>query len=228
MCVSQACQCGDTGAACGTNQACVSGGCVYSHTITVDGTNDFVFAVPGSGESIATTSTGYVAYVAWDAANLYIGYDGVDIDAANGTAVNWLLVYLDTGAGGSTTGQTYSTQTPLLPFSADYHVRWRTDDVVFGAQWFDSASWVATTLTGLTHARANQLVEIRIPFASIGNPTTLGLVTFMIDETGGSEWTYAGLYSDTWGTDGYDRDPTFYLGVNRASALYPNDALNKD
>jgi hypothetical protein len=226
-CDAGVCKCG-TGAACGAGEECVGSTCVYRHTITIDGTNDFISGAAGAGEDFTTTTSGFTAYVAWDAANLYLGYAGADMTSP-GSSTKWVLVYLDTdpaGTNGLGFGQVYNTQEPTLPFDADYHLRWRTDDNFFGAMWVETGAWAATTLTGLDHARAGTLVEIKIPFASIGNPATFGVVAFMINEAGGVEATYAGLYNGSF-TDGYDASPADYLLLDRAVDVFPNAAANQ-
>ena len=68
------------------------GGSAVSHTIAIDGTNDFT-----SGETFSTTSSPtFSAYVTWDADNLYIGYAGPDLATTTADAsTKWLFAYVD-------------------------------------------------------------------------------------------------------------------------------------
>jgi len=207
---------------------CVAGSCGYSHTIQVGGTLDFVAA----DEEFSTTSMGYSAYVTWDHEKLYIGYQGPDIQTPSG--VNWVLVYLDIdpqGTDGTDIGQIYNTQQPMLPFKADWHIRWKANDGFLGAMSYVAGTgWTETTISGLQAARVSDIVELAVPLASlVGSgdpPVQIGVVTFMINEANLGEWTYAGLYVGTF-TDGYDRDPASYLLVDRSLDRRPNDTLNK-
>ena len=100
----------------------------YSHTITIDGADDFLAA-----DTFTTTSASYSAKVAWDRDNLYLGYAGPDLDpAAPQTATKWLFAYLDLDPGaasGAVASQLYRTQRGAFPtgFGAEYYARWKCD-----------------------------------------------------------------------------------------------------
>lgn len=199
----------------------VDAGPPWTRTIAIDGTNDFVAA----SEKFSTTSTGYDAYVTWDATDIYVGYAGPDI-GSSASASKWLFVYLDTDPGmgtGPSSAERYNTQAPRMPtgFGADYYVRWRTDNLDTAIKRWDGSSWTFAT-TSVTKSKLGGYVEIKIPRSMVGGTTRLGLVTFMMNEAGGGEWTYAGLYSGNF-VDGYSSSSTpnlltKYLLVDLSSA----------
>ncbi|MGC4117296.1 MAG: invasin domain 3-containing protein [Myxococcales bacterium] len=216
---------------CGSTETCnASQKCVYRHTLNLaDGaTNDF-----WTGEFFNTTSAGYVAYVSWDATNLYIGYSGADVTpSAADAGSKWLHVYLDTdlgGANGSATGYTYNTQTPAMPvgFKADYHYGAKMDFTYAQTSAYSGSAW-GTAASVTPPAHAGTYTEFAIPLASLGNPSKVGIVSLMINEKAGSEWTYAGLYTDNF-TDGYSTSMmlTRYLLADFGAKAAPNDAANK-
>ena len=138
------------------------------HTVVVDVTNDF----DAGTERVATSSsgTGYFAYLAWDRDTLYVGMEGADM--ASGSATRFVLAYLG-GTGGTTAGQSYNTQSPALPFDAKWHVRWKADNTLTGAQEWNGASWVDVGSWSPAAFQAGTFVELSIPLAELGSPTTL-------------------------------------------------------
>jgi Bacterial Ig-like domain len=174
----------------------------YFHTIAIDGSLDFT-----SDETFSTTSTatGYVAYLAWDDTYFYAGVAGADV-AAN-DAHKWFVLYFG-GTPGSTAGVTYNTQEPTLPFLAEYHVQWRsTNDLTKGLSYSTANGWTDAgwNLSGDVFANG-QYLEVRIPLANLGSPTSLAVVASMINDTSGVEATYAGVPANAFASDGYDRD----------------------
>jgi hypothetical protein len=196
----------------------------YRHTITIDGTNDFT-----ASEKLTTTSASFDAYVTWDASALYVGYDGPDIAATTASAgTKWLFAYLDTGtATGSATGPTYNTEAPSFPtgLRPGFYLRWKVDDSFSTLEKY-AAGWSTVTTAGVTHARTGNFVEFRIPLAAVGSPAAVSLVTFMMNEVGGAEACFAGLYSGNF-TDGYHAtlNITKWLYADFATPLAPNDVL---
>ncbi|MFO8072344.1 MAG: hypothetical protein R6V85_10770 [Polyangia bacterium] len=169
----------------------------YSHTIEIDGVNDFT-----SAETFATTSEGYSGYLAWDGAYFYLGMEGPDV-GAGGT--RWLLAYLS-GTPGSAVGQTYNTQQPTLPFDAAHHLRWRTDGGYTNVMEWSGSAWqdAGWDFAGDVY-HDGQYVEVRLPRGDLGAPTLLSAHLSMVDEADGSEWTYAGV-PETSFSDGLDPD----------------------
>lgn len=200
----------------------------YSHTITIDGTDDFAAA-----DQLATTSTAYAARVAWDATNVYIGYTGPDLDpAALDTSTKWLFAYvdLDPGAGtGATTSQIYRTQHAVFPagFGAELYARWKCDGTFHSLERFTDPTWT-TDATVPAAAQAGTYVELAIPRSALGTATTIGLVTWMINEKQDFEGSFAGLYVDNF-TDGYAAalPVTRYLKIDFTAARDPNDPANR-
>lgn len=203
----------------------------YRHTISIDGTNDFTTA----SERFVTTSgaaSGYYAYVTWDATNLYVGYDGGDV--ASGSATKWIFAYLDVdpGAGtGATSGVKYNHQQPNFPagFGAEYYLRWKADDTFTTLESYSAGAWSTIATSTLAHSRSGTYVEFAIPLAALGSPSTLGVITFWLNELGGGEWSYAGIYAANF-TDGYYAAGipiTHYLQADFASPLAPNDPSNE-
>jgi cysteine-rich repeat protein len=187
---------------------CVGGTCTfpYSHTITIDGTNDFA-----QNETFATTSVGYTAYIAWDASNVYVGLSGPDV--ASQSLTKFFQVYLG-GANGTTSGVQYNTQAPTLPFSARYHVRWKADNQFTQALTWNGAAWVDAGVNFVGDVNQNgQFIEMRLPKADFGSPQTLQLHISMINEENAFEGTYSGAPSTSF-IDGYDRDFTRYFSFN--------------
>jgi hypothetical protein len=186
----------------------------YHHTITIDGNNDFA-----TNESFATSSTGYTAYVAWDEGYLYLGMSGADV--GGNSATKFLLAYVG-GSPGTTTGVKYNNQEPTLPFSARWHVRWRTDNAFTDAQVWSGSAWgnASWNFTGDVY-QTSTFVEVRVPFVDIGSPTSVDLLLAMLNEQGGGEWTYAGVPSTTF-TDGSDPNYAKYLQLDVQGVVAPN------
>lgn len=187
----------------------------YAHTILIDGTNDFA-----TEDIFSTTTNGYTAYVSWDATYIYVGMNGSDVSSSS--SKKWLLVYIG-GASGTTTGVAYNTQTPTLPFSARYHVRWKADNTFTDALTYNGSSWVDANwdFTGDVYQQGNY-IEMRFARADLGSPTTsLPIAIAMLNQTNNVEATYAGVPSTTF-TDGYNPTWTKYFDFDLASSTVPN------
>jgi len=195
-------------------------------TITIDGNNDFE-----SDEAVLGTG-GSIYYITWDANYLYLGAQNSDID--DNISTKWLYFYLDsdpqlipiTGTG-TTTGLTYNTQQPTLPFTANYHFRWKTDNTYINLQEYNGSTWVNGTQTGISAFQTGQYVEIRIPLANIGSPTQIYLVGAMINEVAFGEWTYYQTPQNGH-TDGYDPNFISRFGFTLTSGISPNDPAYVD
>lgn len=194
----------------------------YRRTITLDGIDDFT-----ADEKFLTTSDSFAARITWDDANLYVGYGGPDLSTTVGEGnTKWLFVYLDTvPGGGETQSEQYNTQRATFPadFAAEYYARYRANGNFTTLEHADAGDWVTAT-PAPSVAQADTFVELAIPLSSIGSPTKLGLVTWMINEKNLVEGTYAGLYADNF-TDGYHETLalTAYLEIDLASSRLPND-----
>jgi hypothetical protein len=195
----------------------------YRHTIVVDGSNDFT----APNEQFATTTFGFPAFVAWDDAAVYVGYDNTDVASASPTKFVLLYLDVDGAASGTTTGVLYRTQQPTLPFHADYHLRWKTDGTFTQLmRWNESAGAWQPTADAIPAARSGSLVELAVPRAAIGAPAAVGLLGLMINEAEFAESTFAGLPTRAGApsfVDGYRAQPTQWLAIDWASATVPND-----
>lgn len=183
-------------------------------TITIDGTNDF-------GPGIAGTS-GSMWFVENDGTNLYIGVDATDV--GGGAATKFVTVYLDTTNGdaqGHNVGVVYNTQEPALPFEADFHLRWKTDNTYTNLLDYNNGtnSWLddntGANNFGIAAFQAGNFVEFSIPLASLGNPTDVSLVGAMINEQGGAEYTF--FMWPAGNTEAYDADFTVAYAYGIAS-----------
>ena len=196
----------------------------YRHTIAIDGVDDF-----SPTEVIATTSASYVARIAWDDTNLYIGYSGADLSTTTSDAgTKWLFVYLDTITGGATQSEQYNTQrvTFPFPFAADYYARYKVDGTFTSLQHLNAGTWTTASPTPMT-GQSGTYAELAIPLSAIGAGQQLDLVTYMINEKQLAEGTYAGLYATNF-VDGYSTNMQLavYLHADFTSSNVPNDPAN--
>lgn len=195
----------------------------YTHTITLDQTNDFNSNSNISGnETFSTSTANFFNYITWDSSHLYIGYSGADF-ASSGADANhkWISMYVG-GSDGTTNGLTYNTQSPRLPFAAKYHVRWKLDGTYFNRQVFSNGAWTeGSTYSSAQFARnsATGYVELRIPRADLGNPSQLRFVSTVISEKSNAEWTWAASPADAISSDGYDRDLTRFYEFDLSSSV---------
>ena len=199
------------------------------HTITLDGIDDF-----RADEQFATTSApSFVARVTWDANNLYVGYGGPDLaTTAPDAGTKWLLVHVDTDPGaatGAASAETYNSQAASFPagFGAEHYARWKVDGTLASLRSYSTGSWGDAAAT-LGAAQQQTFVELAIPRTLLGASTTLGVVTFMINEKALAEGTYAGLYAGSF-TDGYSpaMPVTRYLRLDLAVPEPPNAATHE-
>lgn len=192
------------------------GGTRYSHTIIIDGTNDF-----NANENFTTTSSpNYEGYMAWDQDYIYFGLYGDDFISS--TSNKWVLIYIGNGSIGTTTGQAYTSQTPTLPFSATHHIRWRLDDTDLTAyEW--TGSWTNALWDFIGDAyrdTSNKFFELRIPLVDIGSPSDVSVHISMIDEV--APWTYAGVPSTSF-TDGIDPNYATYFQFDLDGTKTPTE-----
>lgn len=193
------------------------------HTITIDGVNDFA-----ADEDVPGTS-GSTWYFSWDAANIYVGT--IVSDVAIDSSTKWVHLYLDTdpeqtptGGTGSTSGVLYNTQQPGLPFSANYHLRWKADNTFTELMVWDGAAWVAADQTGVAAFQNGTFVEFRIPRAKLGSPASVYVAGGIINEISGGEYTY--FMTPSSNTEGYDANYSNWLGFVLSEGLAPDAAAN--
>lgn len=199
------------------------------HTITIDGSNDFT-----ADETMPGTS-GSTWYMTWDATTFYFGVNATDV--SSGSATRFVTLYLDTNpqqnplsGNGSSTGVLYNTQQPGLPFNADFHFRWRTDDTYINMlDWNNgTSSWTddntGNNNFGITRARVGNYIEFSIPRASLGNPTAVYAAGAMINEQAGGEFSFFMFPNSN--SEGYDANFTNYHGLILNGGLSPNHPAN--
>lgn len=206
----------------------------YRHTIRIDGANDF-FGAGLRGEVIGTTTRNSVlAYVSWDASNLYLGWETFAIGSEPDPGLGFTMyVDVDPGASaGAASAQTFGTQAATLPagFLADYLLRWTTDGAITLAQ-FDGTAWLPVATTGVVTAAGSAFLELAVPLARLGNPSHFGLLGAWQSTGNGIERTFAGWFTDSF-TDGDYRaaNPApiqHWLDVDLASPTPPNAPVNK-
>lgn len=186
----------------------------YYHTITIDGIDDF-----SNGETLATSTLGHNAKVAWDDTFVYVGMDSPDVGSGNGAV--WVVAYFG-GDMGTTTGEQYNTQQPLLPFAAQWHLRWRADDMYTGVEAFDGAGWsdAPFTINPGDVYRGGNLVEMRIARANLGDPDILELHLGILREQEFDEASWAATPSSSY-SDGYDPDYAAYYAFDLSASELP-------
>ncbi len=153
----------------------------YSHTIVIDGANDFT----AGNEAISTSVGGDTAYLSWDADNIYLGYKGYS--PLSGETVD---VYFGDGVQGTTSGDPIGP----LPVNALYHLMWKntsgTTAVVrkwtpgSPGSWGDDTSVVVSV--GWTGGAGYDYVELSISRTAIGDPSVLAMFGGLLDATNSS------------------------------------------
>jgi hypothetical protein len=189
----------------------------------IDGINDFT-----AGETFATTSPGYDAYVSWDDKKIYFGMSGADVGTTSSS--KWVLIYVDGNPGnvGSATGIAYdcsggcASQQAHLPFNAGYHLRWKADGMYTNLQKWSGTAWADVGPIS-TVDRKGTFMEISITRALLGAPTKLKVHMSMLIEQAGAEWTYAGVPSTSFADGKAPAAVTKYYELDLAdTAKAPN------
>ncbi len=190
----------------------------YFHTIAIDGNNDFSI-----GETFASSTAGHTGYVAWDDDFVYLGLDSPDLLVD--TDQVWWVAYVG-GLMGSAQGVTYNTQSPMLPFDARWHLRWRTDGTFASALTWTGAAWVdaAFPIEATDTAVAGTFVEMRVSRLDIGSPDYLDLHLGLLREEALNEASWAAVPQGSH-VDGYDPDFGQFHQFDLASSLLPADVL---
>jgi hypothetical protein len=204
------------------------------HTIVIDGNNDFQ-----SDETFSTSSSGYTAYVTWDSDNIYLGYAGYDIGSGQSNT-KWIVFYFDTDAhldptygNGTLNAIGFNSQNWNLPFRADYMIQIRTDGGFNALKRFNGTSWVDVTPHNMQifDNNVSNFIEIKIPRASLNNPTKIYLLGYFLNEQTGGEWTYASFPDNSLRDgDGYKNPGYFdhWYGFELTNNISPNAPQNYD
>nr|HEX4314816.1 hypothetical protein [Kofleriaceae bacterium] len=203
----------------------------YSHTILLDGSDDF-----SAGEVFTTTTPGFGADVTWDDTNIYVGYSGTDLSTGTQDAASkWLFVFVDADPGngtGAATSLAYNTQHATFPpgFGADYYLRWKCDGTFTTIEQADSSQQTGWSTTNQTvqFGQAGEYLEVAFPRSLLGGATSAGVLAFMINEGDNVESSFGGLYAGNF-VDGYAADlvTTRYLRADFTSSLSPNNPDNE-
>jgi hypothetical protein len=182
-----------------------------------------------------TTSSdaGYTAFVTWDDTFVYIGYEGSDVALNDPTRV--LFAYFDTSPGDAaveTLGEVPDggTEAPAFPprFNAQYEWRWYASNVGEDFRAQVDGGWASVTDKARQTFQNGTFVETRISRSALGNPTQLGIATFMMNTTAEHEGTYAGLFAGSFADGYYTEVPvTFYEHADFSSPSAPNSEDNR-
>lgn len=190
----------------------------YFHTIVIDGVVDFT-----ADETLPSSTPGHTGYVAWDDAYVYLGMSSPDLGGSS--SVVWMVSYLG-GPMGTTSGVTYNTQQPLLPFDGRWHLRWRASDDFGGALEWTGAAWAnpgfGPTAASDDVAASGSFVEMRVARADLGDPDVLPLHLGMLREQNLSEASWAAVPAGSY-VDGYDPDYGQYLELDLLGSTVPID-----
>ncbi|HWB78030.1 MAG TPA: Ig-like domain-containing protein [Nannocystaceae bacterium] len=191
----------------------------YFHTIAIDGMDDW-----NGDESFATSTNGHTAYTAWDDDYVYLAMRSPDVAAGNGQV--WVVIYFG-GAAGTSEGALYNTQQPALPFDAQWHLRWRADNVYTDAREWDGASWdtPAWAIGGGDVYQSGELLELRVARSDIGDPDTLELHMGILRETDLDEASWAAHPQGSY-VDGYDPMYTEYWAFDLLGSATPAEHVS--
>ncbi len=186
----------------------------YYHSIAIDGVDDW-----HGDESFATSTMGHSAYVAWDDVYVYLGMRSPDVAIANDQV--WVVAYFG-GAAGSTGGVLYNTQQPALPFSAQWHWRWRASNDFTDVLQFDGMSWQpGGWAVGMGDVwQSGELLEFRVARSDLGDPEQLELHMGILREQDLGEASWAAFPAGSY-ADGYDPDYGEYWSFDLQGSVAP-------
>ena len=202
-------------------------------TITIDGTNDFD---TGTERFSSTSGTGIYGYVTWDASYLYIGYSGSTNSGTMTDGNRVYHIYIDTdpqttatNGTGTTDGETWRTD-PTLPFTANYHYVFKTQDNSEIKRIYSESSWGSTSFT-TSNWKGTGYWECSIERSGIGSPSQIYLLMYVEEDWAGG-YVQGGIPSDIFTDNTSQGSQTFtsgqWLGFNLTAGETPNDAGNFD
>jgi alpha-amylase/alpha-mannosidase (GH57 family) len=184
-------------------------------TITIDGdTSDW------GADSLSVTDANAVTFrLTWDDDNLYLAWEGTDWASTDEGAD--LFVYLNTSAGGSVLTDTWNAQ-HTLPFAAD-HALVLEDNDYLAVRSHDGTGWVdGATPTAYVGHSENPTTEISIPWATIGNPESFGLIAYAQWQDAGNVWTAFPLENPTT-SGGAETFTHYFEATNISQSQSPSD-----
>jgi hypothetical protein len=162
------------------------------------------------------------AFVSYDDELLYLAFAHPDL--ATGGPEHWTVVYLSTGAPGTTTGLLHNTQQPGLPFEADLAIRRKMDGSYDALEVYDGQAWVGQPFylgtQGSMVAAQGEVLEVALPLELLDGTTQFEVVTMHLFEGSGFESTYGGIPSGAL-IDGYDPDVSDALLLDWMSPSSP-------
>jgi hypothetical protein len=191
----------------------------FTHTIQLDGNNDFngnSTTERWKNETFATSVGTVFSYFTWDESNIYLAYNSDDIRGNQSDAgKKWLLAYFG-GTGGTKTGVNYSGQQPSLAFDAKYHLRFKVDGSYTNLQVWNGTTWESSKTyswgTNVARNDSNKFIEFKIPRADLGlsdAKTIQYAATIAFEDTGDFDSMWASVPSDAF-ANGNGRDRDFY------------------
>jgi len=184
--------------------------CAYSHTITIDGINDF-----NSNEEFGSPTHVHSYYISWDDTYLYLGVErGYPQEIHSFVCA----VYIgNSGEPSTSDGWTVIDQSPQLPMEYSYLLEWypRADYSLYQLQPGDSWTVVESAPSMLSSDKT--FSELRVPLAYLGNPENLDIHISRV-RVG---FTYDPIPIDSF-VEGDDPDYTKYYQFDLNSTDPPN------
>ena len=202
-------------------------------TIPIDGTNEFD---SGTERFTSTSGTDIYGYVTWDANYLYIGFSGSTNSGTMTDGNRVYHVYLDTdpqatatNGTGTTDGEAWRTD-PTLPFTANYHYVFKTQDNSESRRVYSGSSWGNASFT-TSNWKASGYWECSIQRSGIGSPAQIYMLMYVEEDWAGG-FVQGGIPSDIFTDNSTQGSQTFasgqWLGFTLTSGETPNDAGNFD
>jgi len=145
-------------------------------------------------------------------------------DVGKGSSTEFVVIYLG-GTGGSTSGiDYYKAFKPTLPFPALWAIHWKTNNDSTVIHKWSGSNWDIQTFdwTGLVYQKDNY-VEIALPLAQLGSPTTINFAMAMLNQSGDG-WTFAGVPSTSFvdgNTPNFGKYFTFDLQGSTVPSAHP-------
>ncbi len=166
-------------------------------------------------DALVATSSGTDMFFTWDDDNVYVAVTHTFV--STGGPDQWFVLHIGSpdGPAGTTTGFALGPQEPALPFGATCAVRWAADDSAHGFLVWDGSAWVEDvgwlgTVGQYAVDPSLDTIEIEIPRDAVGVRTTIHLWAAWLDDTTGSEGTWAATPAGSITDGALDPDPSEY------------------
>lgn len=160
--------------------------------------------------------------------HIYVGMDGPDIESS--LPSRFLLVYIGIPlTAGCTTGFKYTGQQPGLPFEAHYLIAMKTDGSYQEAREYTgtcpNGQWATKTWDFVGHySKSGSFFEAAIERQGLGSPAKVRIHVSLINETSGSEWTFAGIPTGSF-TDQFNPTYSKFFEFDLTSSKTPKEYL---